>query len=86
MFMLNLHAYVFSTNLPKHVVYMSIVYVPLLNVKNAFLKMDAPFWGGVDISVNAHAYAYVQTSRSFFHVSLSGRCSVITRPLTMLYY
>ena len=40
--------------------------------KNDFLKMDAPFWGGVDISVNAHAYTYVHLkSRSFFQVILS---------------
>ena len=53
------------------VVYQTFIYTVQMS-GNDLLKMDAPFWGGVDISVNAHAYAYVHLeSRSFFHVILS---------------
>ena len=41
------------------------------------LKTDQPFWGGVEFSVNAHAYAYVH-SWSFFHLRYRQRCSVNT--------
>ena len=48
MLMLNLHVVCILYNFSIHVVYLSNLLCTLL-IKNDFLKMDPPFWGGVDV-------------------------------------
>ena len=67
----------------------SILSIYTIRCQNDLLKMDAPFWGGVDIFPSTRKRTRMRIrSRSFlwsfFHVRLSQRCSNITLSHIML--